>query len=184
MQAGLTYVVQGLDCVNYYIESNMTGIIRMCYLSSSSSLSQTTDLLPLPLLVLFLCLLFLLLFSVFYLLCLSTRCCFSFSLFYPSSPPYCPHLSVSPLTFILSILASDIIYIGPVKGKPLPFFLPSSVLHFSALLPHLRPLTPPQAPFSSLSPFTVHCPSFLPPAAGALRSHDICNLWDSWPQVT
>lgn len=148
--------------------------------SSSSTLSQTTELLPLVLPVV-LCLLLFLLLLLFSTCCLSTSCCFSFPLFCPSSPPYCPHLSVSPLTFILSILASDIIYIGPVKGKSLPVFSPTPCPSFfsTASSP-----PPPHSPPISPLPFTVHCPSFLPPAAGALRSHDICNLWDLWPQVT
>lgn len=102
--------------------------------------------------------------------------CFSSHPLFPlPPPPVC-----LPLTLSLSILASDIIYIGPVKGKPL-LFSPLSVLHFSALLPHRRPHS------SSLPspPPLLYCPlparpSFLPPAAGVSRSHDICNLWDSW----
>lgn len=105
--------------------------------------------------------------SVFYVSYLSTRCCLFPSCFFPPpSPPVC-----LPLTLSLSILASDIIYIGPVKGKLLLFLCP--LLFSTASSPSPRPPSP--------LFLTIHCPCPFLPQLILLRSHDICNLWDLQP---
>lgn len=86
-----------------------------------------------------------------------------FLLFFPHCFPFPlpARLSVSLLPFTPSILASDIIYIGPVKGKPL-LFPPLSLVFqhcFLTVAPTLPLLSSPSCLLSTT-------PSFLPPTAG------------------
>lgn len=92
---------------------------------------------------------------VFRTLNLSTWLCLSSFYFLP--PPF----SVFPvfLTHSLFIPASEIIYIGPVKGKLSSFLCP--LLFSTASSPLLTPFLP------------------IPTTSGVLRSHDICNLGTS-----